>query len=663
MRRAPKAALAVMATVLTMASFLSITSFHTPAAFAQGEPRLDLESQTLVVDDDPAEIVVRVIDAPVDARLRFTVYDAVARDRDAVRDHHDDPPGGGSRIAEFECTLDGDCRNQAMMSLRADGAFAITLDDAEIGESLRARPGVLPFVVRLIDDDGERLATLATSLVVPRRSATTTSEPNVRVAFLDQVIVPIARQPDLDIEVSGADVLDAAAALERHPDVAMTTEIRPETLDALAATDPETLAELLRVLDDRPLLRGPWVDMDEEGWRVAGESDQVVSQYARGNDTFEAIVGSPPSGLVRLDPDARPETLGLLRSAGATTVVVDDAQLSAATLGIDPDQPFQLLDENGVAITALRIDEALHTTLDDPDVELAAARAAAELLALSDEATTELGVLLDVSRIDPATLDEFIGRLDRLDDLAVVNVATLAEADLARRDGDTLRGELVPTDPPDVTGLAADLRESFIGVATIARMIESDIEVLTPYVDLLQTAVASELSPSRAREFVDRVDREIDARSSGIEILDGARVTLTDRRTDLPLTIVNRQTVPVNVELVLTAEKVRFPDGDRVAITLDPGETHLTIPVETLASGDARVSATLVSPGGHFELDTGSVDIRSTAISGLGLVISVIALLVLAVWWVRTIIRIRRNRGAATVSAESVDETTTEGES
>ena len=90
----------------------------------------------------------------------------------------------------------------------------------------------------------------------------------------------------------------------------------------------------------------------------------------------------------------------------------------------------------------------------------------------------------------------------------------------------------------------------------------------------------------------------------------------------------------------------------------------LDIPVETLASGDARITATLTSPGGAFQLGTGTIDVRSTAISGLGLLISVVALVVLGAWWVRTILRIRRARAAATVGPAPAEEPASElGES
>lgn len=662
----------VLGAVLVAAVLVApLSSGH--RAGAQNAARLDLEAQTLFVDDDPAEVVLRVSGAPDAARLRFTIYDDPVLTRAELRDHHRNPPTSGSRIANFECTLDGDCRGQATLTEGPDGIRTLTLPDDEIGESLRSTPGALPLVVQLLDegDDGnDVLDEFATSLVVLDDAAPTATGPfRVAVAFTSRVVAPVALQPDLRYELDVDALLSAASALADHRELAVTTELRPETLDALAASDPAALDELLAIIDERPLLRGPWVDMDEEAWRRADESDQVVAQYALGNDTLESFVGGPPTGLVRLDPDAGPDTLALLRSAGATAVLVADDQLDTDTRSAEPTQPFQLLDANGVAITALRYDEGLHETLADEDPELAAYRALAELAIAAGEATTDLGVLLDLDRVDTEALVRMLEGIDDRRSLQVTNAEELVQRDLARVDGETLRGELVPTEPPDVRELAADLDAGFAGIATLARMLDPEIELLDPYVSLLQVAVSADLDPDTASAYVERIDDEITRRTDGIEIPGGDRVTLTDRRADLPLTIVNGQPLPINVELLLTAEKVRFPDGDRIEVVLRPGDNTITIPVETLASGDARVTATIVSPGGFLELGTGTVDIRSTAISGLGLVISIVALVVLGVWWVRTILRVRHNRVAATVSAESAQEDhatgtpSTEGES
>jgi hypothetical protein len=655
---------------LAAVGILASTPVFATTAHAQNSSRLDLEAQTLFIDEDPAEIVVRVSGAPETARLRFTIYDDPVLTRAEVRDHHRNPPATGGRLADFECTLDGDCRDQATMIQGPDGIRTVTLDDDAIGEALRGNAGALPFVVRLLDDDDRTLDQLATSLLVLDDRPPTVSGPRrVWIAFTSQVIAPVALQADLRTVLDTDALLAAAAPLASHPDLTVTTEVRPETLDALDTTDPSMLQELLDIIGGRPLMRGPWVDLDEEAWRVVGESDLVVSQYAIGNDAFERLTGAPPTGLVRLDPDAGTDTLTLLRSAGATAVLVDDDQLSERTLSIDPTQPFQLLDANGVAITALRYDEALHDTLADEDPELAAYRAIAELSVLAEDASTDMGVLLDLDRVDPETLVRLFEGIDTRRSLRVTNIDELTQGALAQLDGETLRGELVPREPTDVSALAADLESATLGVATVARMLEPDTTSVEPLVRQLQAAVSADLDAAAAAEYVDRVEQEVGELTSGVEIPEGERITLTDRRTDLPLTIINRAGLPLNVELLLTAEKIRFPEGDRLELTLDPGETVVTIPVETLASGDARVTASVVSPGGFLELGSGTVDIRSTAISGLGLVISVTALIVLAMWWIRTVLRVRRHRSAATVSAESPtedqvpDATPTEGES
>ena len=139
--------------------------------------------------------------------------------------------------------------------------------------------------------------------------------------------------------------------------------------------------------------------------------------------------------------------------------------------------------------------------------------------------------------------------------------------------------------------------------------------------------------------------------TSGITILESDRITLASRTADLPLTVRNEQSVTVTAELVLRAEKLRFPDGDRRVVELEPGDNNLTVRVETRASGDARVTATLVSPDGRLEIGSTVVQIRSTAISGIGLLISALALAVLLVWWIRTVRRTRQARAAATVAA------------
>jgi len=138
-------------------------------------------------------------------------------------------------------------------------------------------------------------------------------------------------------------------------------------------------------------------------------------------------------------------------------------------------------------------------------------------------------------------------------------------------------------------------------------------------------------------------------------VIEGDRVTLASRSADLPLVIRNSQTLPVTVDLFLRSEKLRFPNGEHKVLRLLPGDNQITVRVQAPTSGDARVTATLSSPDGRIELARGTLNVRSTAISGLGLTISIISLAVLLTWWARTILRVRRNRSAASFSESTTD--------
>jgi hypothetical protein len=97
-----------------------------------------------------------------------------------------------------------------------------------------------------------------------------------------------------------------------------------------------------------------------------------------------------------------------------------------------------------------------------------------------------------------------------------------------------------------------------------------------------------------------------------------------------------------NVSLLvsMSSEKLEFPDGDSVIVDIPPGVHEISLDVSARTSGDSVLDLTLSSPDRGIALDSTRVTVRSTALSGLGLIIAGIALLFLLVWWVRT----RRSR-------------------
>lgn len=636
----------ILSALIAVTVLLSPLASHTVAQ-AQESGRLDLVDQTIFVGDDDVQIVLRANGAPDTAQLRITIC-RPRTTRERVRNAHEARPQSGCDVSLVSCDLSGLCAGgQATIEVSTGGLITVTLLNELIGEGLRRLPGALPFIVELLAADGAVLDTLSTSLIV-MDSAT---EGTMTVSLLADLLTPVALQTDGSRDLDVDQLLARQSRLDARPDVPIAVEVQPETIDALGRIDPTAAEALVTTLGPRELLVHPWISIDEESWRLVGRRDLVISQYSRGNGLFESTLARQPSGVARPDADATAATLGLLRSIGASGVVVTDDQVSATTVDDSEFSPFQLLDDNLVPIIATRIDGALTSTLLDPDPELGAVRALAELAVAVMESPEARGTVLDFNAIDPVTLDVVLDGIEAHPSLQLGTIDELLTLPLARSDAQTLiRGQLTPVDAPAVGSIAADLSAATTSVDALASMIDPEPQPVAGMRERLQAALSSDLTADAALAYTSGVLDDVVAGTTGIEVAPSDRVTLTDRRTELPFTIINRQPVPLNVDVVLSAEKLRFPNGDELSLRLRPGANDLLIEVETLASGDARVTATLTSPGGLFELGEGTIDIRSTALSGLGLVISIVALLVLGAWWVRTILRIRRNRSAATVA-------------
>jgi hypothetical protein len=117
---------------------------------------------------------------------------------------------------------------------------------------------------------------------------------------------------------------------------------------------------------------------------------------------------------------------------------------------------------------------------------------------------------------------------------------------------------------------------------------------------------------------------------------------LTARKGTIPLTLVNGNPVAVRVQLVLSSDKLEFTQvhhGDRSrqvigGLDLEPGTRTLTIPVQARASGTFNLRIALLTPDGT-ELRRSRLTIRSTVFSGVGIVLSIGALLFLLLWWAK----------------------------
>jgi hypothetical protein len=194
----------------------------------------------------------------------------------------------------------------------------------------------------------------------------------------------------------------------------------------------------------------------------------------------------------------------------------------------------------------------------------------------------------------------------------------------------------------ELGGIAAPLRRARRGVSGVAGTVASaDGGSLTRSL-LLATGTATP-EPQRPA-YVERVNAELGSLSGAVVLPDQFRITLTSRTSTIPVNITNNLNQPLKVRIEFDSGQLEFLDGDVVNRELPPGVTRLDVRVRALTSGAFPMGITVRSPDSSIELDQTTFDIRSTAVTGVGLVLSIGAGLFLAVWWARHWRGSRRSR-------------------
>ena len=160
--------------------------------------------------------------------------------------------------------------------------------------------------------------------------------------------------------------------------------------------------------------------------------------------------------------------------------------------------------------------------------------------------------------------------------------------------------------------------------------------------DLVLTGESDLLRPAQQAAVLHNTRSALNAQLAQLEVASGQSLTLTSQQGRLPIDIVSSAPYPVRATLTVTSDKLLFANGTTgwtQPTSVMPGHSHTNVVyvnVRARTSGVFTVAITLDSPSGGLQLSSGQIVVRSTATSIVGIVLSVGAVVVLAVWWVRT---------------------------
>lgn len=572
-----------------------------------------------------------------------------------------------SRFAEVGSAIDGVTIDLRPLATRADdGTVSFTLrvgTDAtpSVAERLELdRPGVYPLRVQVVlgdpvlDDPIATAGTVVQRLVGPTDPA---AAPPIDVAIVAATDQP---RPDAGREGSATarDQLVAASELAAAIEAPLTVQAAPPVVGALGDADPDALAAFT---DDR-FISTPVIPFDVSAAAAAGLDDEYAQFLAAGEDVLrDATPALTPARDVWIARDPlSSQGAQLLHDVGTRLVIMDPdvyrasvaaaparTDLFATTALADGDSlRLAVIDPIGRDLTSTAADRIL---ADTTPVEWAVATLARMLVdqTASDAAdatssampipVTERARVLATPTFD-APDQRLVAALESIaattPAVRFTDAATLAEVtDVVQVDGDDLVVELRAAAGVSLEARLARLESAGVVMASAASMLPT----ADPRPDEWTTTLTSLLSTAYDD---DDVDESIAALAADAERLRDAvalpnpfTFTMTGRQGSIEVRIANSIDETLIVRLALASAKVSFPEGDRV-VTLDPsGETSVIVPVQARSNGTSTIELSLMTPAGEPLDGPVTLTARVTALAGLGQVITVGLLLVVASWW------------------------------
>lgn len=651
-RRVGAAALALLA------ALAGVLPGAPPALAQESGSVLRLASQTAWVgpgEEFALRLHVTTAEAPVDVELAVAVYRRARNRTEFARTLVDGPRGNPVNVIP----------PAPLSALETDpgGAVVVRLpvqDPAQPADATRLRlafEGVYPVRVELREaGGGETLAGLVTNLVYTRPPQPG-GAPLIAALVLPVHAAP-ALQPDGRRSLARRDATALAAlsrSLEAHPGVPLTLLPTPETLDAMDAStrpeDQETLATLRRSLPGRQVAASTYVPIALTAFERPTLAGEAATQLDRGSQVIEQTLGRRPDPRTWVAEDGLDDrSVARLRQQQVDRFVLPEKAFEPVEMAVTLAQPFELDARAVRRPVAVAGDPALAGHFDGAsDPVLAAHRLIADLAVVyQDSPSRSRGVVVVVPRSwrpNKAFLDSLLAGLATSTVVSAATVDTVftdVAPALADRSAPLLRRLAPPANPPSLP--AADVQTARHRLVAFASMLAPENPLDDRIEELLLVAEGAGLQPRRRKAYLDGVESGIAAQTSTVRVPDSRSITLTARTGEIPVTILSGAGYPINVQLRVSSDKLDFPRGAVRAIGLSRQSTTERFSVRARTSGSFPLRVSLLSPDGSLVLGTSRFTVRSTAASGVGVVLSAGAGGFLLLWWGRHLVRGRRNR-------------------
>jgi hypothetical protein len=549
--------------------------------------------------------------------------------------------------------------------------------------------GVYPLIIRLLRDE-RTVETIRTAVVVIQ----STVEQPVRAALIAPVDAPPALGPDDTAEPG--DLLRDLAPRGRLPGLLTDLGQRPDVpvtfaLDARLLDDAQDLADGYTVLRGgervpqpptssladaaggflsqlRRTMAQPQVEAIALPYGPADLSALVRGGMGReagrliteGRARIEALAGKRPSRtLLPADALSHPALAEVLRS-GVNSIVLEERYLDGESRG--GGSPAAVRELRGNSTRTLRVavpdpwlaevlaDERALRRLDQP---VAVQRVIAETASVYFErpfAEDARGVvLLAPLEWDPPAgfASGLAGALRAAPWVQPVTLTTLLrDVDPPDRDPDRL---VYPDDSRDrelPSWYVRELRSARTALGSLAGVLATDDSTPTRFDRALLSAGSVWFREQTADgvPLVRDVTRTVTRLYDAVRVSSSPTVVLSGVDGQIPVTVENSSPIPLRLTVRMESQRFLFAGGPARTVVVPAGGAQTVVfrGRTRTPGGTFPVRVVVEDPEGQLTLASGTLVVRSTAVSIAALAVVIGAGVFLLLWWLRTIARRRR---------------------
>ena len=514
--------------------------------------------------------------------------------------------------------------------------------------SVFSEPGtVRPLIVKSYTSDQKNSETLVFPLIhLPKTEKLNT----ISLAFIFQINAKPPLQHDgtyiIDREAI-TQITNLVDTLKNNPEIKITISLPPATLSSLSQSknpkDELLLLDIKNLAETQlHIISSPFVTSDPEAWRLIDRFETYNDLLNRGDRQItNQLQIEPDRSFSFVTNSAVIETLDALNKVGIKTFITEFSHIDPTPENkIDPF--ISLQGDNGKVFKVFILDDTINfylNKLENKNSDMQFLLGDLSLIAM-DENKEEKNLIVKIPKdLSGNLLNQFLTTLQNFPKINIKALPNLVDHAEKNQKVDKTKYVLWNKSPQDISTRAPNQNLAKAAIRAYSEVIGKPHPNTSFLYELLDTTSASELNENDTSKYFTTIYEEIVKVIDGFTSPENQNVRLTSRKAELPFTLQNNLNHDANVVLILQSDgRISFPAGQTLEVKLNPGTNKIKIPVSSRASGDSQIRIGVRSPDKEhlLQLDSNSLLIRTTRLSGVGILLFVSAVFFLAFWWLRS---------------------------